>query len=193
MHPTHDPLSLLAERRSTPSLQLQPPGPDEAELRAMLRCAVRVPDHGKLAPWRVVAIQGQDVVRFGEWLADYHARTDASLPPSVRDKDRSRYAHAACVLVVVASITPGHKVPECEQRLSAGCVAFSLLLAAHATGFAAQWLTGWAAYDAAVHARLGLTGHEEIVGFIHVGRSRAESPERVRPDVEDKLTCWTPD
>lgn len=193
MHPIHSPLSLLAGRRSTPTLQLEPPGPTDAELQAMLGCALRVPDHGKLTPWRVIALRDRAVAQFGEWLADHHARTDASLPPSVRDKDRTRYAHAACVLVVVASITPGHKIPECEQRLSAGCVAFSLLLAAHATGFAAQWLTGWAAYDKAVHVKLGLTQHEEVVGFVHVGRSRVESPERARPDVADKVTYWTPD
>ena len=192
MHRKHSLLDLLAGRRSTPSLQLSGPGPTDAELDAMLREAVRVPDHGKLAPWRVIAIRDADVARFGEWTAAHHAAVDPTLPDAAREKDRLRYAHASCVLVVVASVTPGHKVPECEQLLSAGCVAFSLLLAAHGLGFAAQWLTGWAAYDAAVHDQLGLAPNENIVGFIHIGRSTVEPPERVRPDPAAKLTHWSP-
>ncbi|MBX3700040.1 MAG: nitroreductase [Dokdonella sp.] len=184
-------LDLLGRRRSTPVRLLGPPGPDPAQLRRLLNAALRVPDHGRLVPFRIIALHGPAQVRFAEEVAAIHARSEPALPATAFDKDRERYAAAPLILVVVACIDQAHaKVPAQEQLLSAGCVAHNLLLGAHALGYGAQWLTGWAAYDAAVATLLGLAAHERIVGFIHIGTAREEAPERPRPTPADVVSDW---
>ena len=183
-----DSLSVLRHRRSTPSRLLGPPGPDPAQLRALLECAVRVPDHGKLVPWRFVAIAGAAKAGLCEFLAARSRERDPGAAEAVVEKDRLRFSYAPLVLAVVARLTPGHKVPEQEQLLSGGALCFQLLLAADAMGFGAQWLTGWSAYDAAVGERLGLCAGERILGFIHVGTAREAAPERERPDALSLLS-----
>ncbi|HEY0859930.1 MAG TPA: nitroreductase [Pseudoxanthomonas sp.] len=187
-----DPLHILDTRRSVPSRQLGEPGPDHATLLRMLASAVRVPDHGKLVPFRFIRLQGAARHALGDLLAarTLHLQPDAAA--AVIEKDRARFAHAPVVITVVARLTPGHKVPEQEQLLTAGSVCFALLQAAQALGFGAQWLTGWMAYDDAVAATLGLSADERIVGFIHIGTPKMEAPERERPDPALLLTDWTP-
>jgi nitroreductase len=187
-----DSLSVLRHRRSTPSRLLGPPGPDREQLSALLECAVRVPDHGKLVPWRFIAIEGEAKDRLCDYLEVRSRERDPSAAPAVVEKDRLRFSYAPLVLAVVARLTPGHKVPEQEQLLSGGAVCFQLLLAADAMGFGAQWLTGWAAYDAAVAGRLGLAEHERILGFIHLGTAREAAPERERPDAMSLLSELAP-
>jgi nitroreductase len=186
-------LQALDARRSVPSKQLGEPGPDPATLKRMLASAVRVPDHGKLVPFRFIHIRGDARHTLGDRLA---ART-RSLDPDAADaavaKDRGRFSSAPDIITVVARLTPGHKVPEQEQLLTAGSVCFALLQAAQAFGFGAQWLTGWMAYDEHVSQLLGLTDDEKVVGFIHIGTARLEAPERERPDPAALLTEWTPD
>src|SRR4249919_2927741 len=138
-----DPLSALRHRRSTPSRLLGPPGPDAAQLRELLECTVRVPDHGKLAPWRFIAIAGEARTALGEFVAARGLERDPGAAPAVIEKDRARFSHAPLVLAVIARLLPGHKVPEQEQLLSGGALCFQLLLAADALGFGGQWLTGW--------------------------------------------------
>ena len=92
---------------------------------------------------------------------------------------------------MIGTIAHGHRIPEVEQRLSGGAVCFQLLLAAQALGFGAQWLTGWAAYHPAIHARLGLAAGEEILGFVHIGTATVETAERERPDASALLSDWT--
>jgi nitroreductase len=185
-------LRFLRERRSVPSRLLGEPGPDGAQLRAMLAEAVRVPDHGKLAPWRFLAIRGEARHALGEHLAARALEKDPAAPAAVVDKDRQRFSHAPLVLVVVGCPVPGHKVPVQEQLLSGGAVCFALLQAAQALGFGAQWLTGWAAYDAGVHRHLGLGDGEQVLGFIHVGTPAETAPERQRPDPDALLSEWSP-
>lgn len=187
-----DPLHVLDTRRSVPSKQLGEPGPDHATLLRMLASAVRVPDHGKLVPFRFIRLQGEARHALGDLLAarTLHLQPDAA--DAVVEKDRARFAHAPVIVTVVARLTPGHKVPEQEQLLTAGSVCFALLQAAQALGFGAQWLTGWMAYDAAVAATLGLSADERIAGFIHIGTPKMEAPERERPDPALLLTDWTP-
>lgn len=187
-----DPLHVLDKRRSVPSKQLGEPGPDHATLLRMLASAVRVPDHGKLVPFRFIRLQGEDRHALGDLLAarTLHLQPDAA--DAVVEKDRARFSHAPVIVTVVARLTPGHKVPEQEQLLTAGSVCFALLQAAQALGFGAQWLTGWMAYDAAVAATLGLSADERIAGFIHIGTPKMEAPERERPDPALLLTDWTP-
>ncbi len=183
-------LDALLSRHSTPSRNLGMPGPDEAQLRLLLRAAVQVPDHGRLTPWRFVRIAGETRARFGQRLAELASvRGDDAVKV---EKERARYLDAPLVIAVVARILSGHKIPEQEQLLSAGCACFNLLHAAHALGFGAQWLTGWPAYDPVVLARLGVGADEAVLGFIHVGSASAEAPERQRPDPRDLLTDWQP-
>jgi nitroreductase len=191
--PTANPAALqaLLQRLSVPSRLLGEPGPDEHQLHTLLTAAVRVPDHGKLTPWRFVAIRGEARRRLGDALAERQLQRDPAAPSAVVEKDRQRFDHAPLILAVVGVIEPGHKVPEQEQLLSAGSSCFSLLLAAQAMGFGAQWLTGWAAYDPVIAARLGLAGHERIVGFLHIGTPREPAPERPRPDPLSLLSDWT--
>ena len=187
-----DPLHVLDTRRSVPSKQLGEPGPDHATLLRMLASAVRVPDHGKLVPFRFIRLQGEARHALGDLLAarTLHLQPDAA--DAVVEKDRARFSHAPVIVIVVARLTPGHKVPEQEQLLTAGSVCFALLQAAQALGFGAQWLTGWMAYDDAVAATLGLSADERIAGFIHIGTPKMEAPERERPDPALLLTDWTP-
>jgi nitroreductase len=185
-------LSLLQQRHSVPSRQLGEPAPDEASLRALLEAAIRVPDHGKLVPFRLIRLQGEAKLRFGERLAALAIRNNPDLSDAKLEKERLRYTFAPLVMVVVACLHAESKVPEIEQKLCAGNVAYNLLLGAHALGYGAQWLTGWAAYDREVATMLRLAEHEHVVGFVHLGTAQIEVPDRDRPALADLLTTWTP-
>lgn len=181
---------LLDRRISTPSRLLGMPGPTDGQLHRMLQSALRVPDHGKLTPWRVLAIRGDARHALGELLVQRQLERDPQTSAAVLDKDRQRFSHAPLVLTVIAQLRHGDRIPEQEQLLSGGCVCFSLLLAADAEGFGAQWLTGWAAYDPVIARHLGLADDERVLGFIHIGTASERAPERTRPDVADKLAEW---
>ncbi|PZO09679.1 MAG: nitroreductase [Lysobacteraceae bacterium] len=185
-------LDFLRRRRSVPSRLLGEPGPTPQQVDALLAESVRVPDHGKLTPWRFLRIQGEARHALGELVAARGLERDPMSPAAAVEKDRRRFSHAPVVLTVVARLTPGHKVPEQEQLLSGGAVCFALLQGAQALGFGAQWLTGWPAYDAVVKARLGIGTDESVLGFIHIGTAGVEAPERLRPDARDLLTDWAP-
>lgn len=189
---TPDPLQFLDSRLSVPSKQLAEPGPDDATLLRMLQAAVRVPDHGKLVPFRLLRIQGQARHALGEALAARTLQLDPQAPTAAIEKDRARFSYAPLIVAVIARITPDHKVPEQEQLLSAGCVCFALLQSAQALGFGAQWLTGWAAYDEAIGQTLGLGKNEKVVGFVHIGTPKLDVPERERPDAAALLSDWRP-
>ncbi|SDQ95498.1 nitroreductase [Pseudoxanthomonas sp. CF125] len=189
---TPNPLQFLDSRLSVPSKQLTEPGPDDATLLRMLQAAVRVPDHGKLVPFRLLRIQGQARHALGEALAVRTLQRDPQAPEAAVEKDRARFSHAPLIVTVIARLTPGHKVPEQEQLLSAGCVCFALLQSAQALGFGAQWLTGWAAYDESIGQTLGLGENEKVVGFIHIGTPKLDVPERERPEVAALLSDWQP-
>lgn len=184
-------LKLLNDRRSTPSRQLGEPGPNPAELRALLEAAVRVPDHGKLVPWRFILIRGDARRRLGDLLAQTTLANNPDAAPAVVEKDRDRFSFAPLIVTVVARIEESHsKIPAQEQLLTAGCVAYNLLLGAQQLGYGAQWLTGWAAYDSTIHDALGVTANERVVGFIHIGTAREPAPERLRPDTDGLVSEW---
>lgn len=189
---TPNPLQFLDNRLSVPSKQLAEPGPDDATLLRMLQAAVRVPDHGKLVPFRLLRIQGQARHALGEALVARTLRRDPQAPAAAIEKERMRFSHAPLIVTVIARLLPNHKVPEQEQLLSAGCVCFALLQSAQGLGFGAQWLTGWAAYDEAIGQTLGLAENEKVVGFIHIGTPKLEVPERERPDAAALLSDWRP-
>lgn len=187
-----DPLSLLQQRHSVPSRQLGEPAPVAATWRALLEASIRVPDHGKLVPFRLLQMEGEAKLRFGERLAAIAIRNTPEMSESKRKKERLRYTFAPLLLVVIARIDPDSKLPEIEQKLSAGCVAHNILLGAYALGFGAQWLTGWAAYDPDAASLLGLAPNEGVIGFIHVGTPQIDVPDRDRPALADVLGHWAP-
>ncbi len=186
--PSADVLRFLARRRSLPVRHLGEPGPSDEELDRLLALAARVPDHGKLAPWRFVVIAGDARARVGETIARAFLvrQPDAQLPSI--EAERGRLLRAPVVVAVVSAPVLHPKVPEWEQVLSAGAVCHQLLLAANAMGFAAQWITEWYGYDRQVLAALGLGGGERLAGFVHVGTATADAEERGRPDVSTKVT-----
>ena len=184
-------LSLLKQRHSAPSRQLGEPAPDEATLRALLEAAIRVPDHGKLVPFRLIRLHGDAKLRFGEQLSAVAIRNNPDLSEAKQEKERLRYTFAPLVIVVVACLQADSKIPEIEQKLCAGNVAYNLLLGAYALGFGAQWLTGWAAYDREVATILKLSEHEHVIGFVHLGTPQIEVPDRDRPALTDVFSTWT--
>lgn len=179
-------LALLARRRSTKVAHFVEPGPSEAQLDALLRLAARVPDHGKLAPWRFVIIAGEARARAGAKLAEIVAHDGQS---EVQQQFAAGlFARAPVVVMVVSSAAPHAKIPEWEQVQSSSAACFALLLGAHAMGFAGCWLTEWPTYDARARAALGLAEHERIAGFVYLGAAREPAIERFRPDVATRIS-----
>ncbi len=183
-------LDLLNARRSIPARLLGEPGPNDEQLRKLIEAAIRAPDHGKLVPWRLLLIRGANRHGLSELLVATHQRKEPDLSPAALEKDRERFNFAPIVIAVIARVTFDHKIPEQEQLLSGGCVAYNLLLGAQALGFGAQWLTGWAAYDRDIAAALHLSNQERILGFVHIGTAREQAPERLRPALSEVLSEW---
>ena len=188
----HNVFECLDARRSIPSKQLAAPGPDDATLLRMLQAAVRVPDHGKRVPFRFVRIAGNARDALGDAIAARTLQRNPQAGDTEVEKDRKRFSHAPLVIAVVAKLGEDEKIPVSERFSSASCVCFALLQAAQASGFGAQWRTGWPAYDYDVLRLLGLHADEKIVGFIHVGTPVVEAPERDRPDAAALLSDWSP-
>jgi nitroreductase len=176
------PLDFLNSRLSVPSRQLGEPGPSAVQLEQLLAAAIRAPDHAKLMPTRLLLIRGEARAQLGDALAAIHRRLEPGAPEAAFDKDRERYTVAPLIVCVIARVDEHHpKVPAQEQVLSAGCVAYNLLLGAQALGYGAQWLTGWAAYDRDAAALLGLAADERVIGFVHIGTARKPAIEGPRP------------
>ena len=178
-----DTLDLLRGRRSVPPPRLAAPGPSREELDGLLTIAARVPDHGKLAPWRFLVVEGEARARVGETIAAAYRADCPDADPARLDLERGRLAQAPCVVCVVSRARPHVKIPEWEQVLSAGAVCMNLVVAANAAGFATSWLTEWYAYDRRVLDALGLEPWERIAGFVHIGRAREAPSDRPRPDL----------
>nr|WP_162783427.1 nitroreductase [Devosia naphthalenivorans] len=180
----------LLTRRSVGIAFLGEPGPTPDELEQILRIGTRVPDHGKITPWRLVIIEGEDRAKAGEKLARIMEQANPKLDASSLGAERKRFLPAPLTIGVISSPQPHPKVPQLEQLLSAGNVAFNLLHAAHALGFAASWVTRWYAFDAEAAAMLGARKDEQFVGFIHIGTPTATIEDRPRPDLESIVTRW---
>lgn len=180
----------LLSRRSIPAIRLIAPGPSAEELSILLTAAARVPDHGKLAPWRFIIIEGAARQRLVDCLMDIWRSANPGASAAATEVERGKRSGAPTVIAVVSQGAPHPKIPEWEQKLSAGAVCMNLLHAATALGYAGQWLTGWPAYDEAAMKLLGVEDGERVAGFVHVG-SPAEAPvERDRPDIEALTTRW---
>jgi nitroreductase len=181
----------LKTRRTIPAAQMGEPGPDAQTLREVLAIAARVPDHGKLAPWRFIVFDGErrheamaGLIRIAEAAADEKERR-------VRAEKARFFADGAVIVGVISAPVVDHpKIPLWEQQLSAGAVCLNLLHAAQAHGFAAQWLTGWFAYDEDAQRWLGVKEGERVAGFIHIGTPKMPPTERDRPDLDAITTRW---
>ncbi|WP_262031102.1 nitroreductase [Microvirga sp. Mcv34] len=184
----NDSISRLLQRRSVPPRWLGEPGPTEQDIETLLKVASRVPDHGKLVPWRFILIQGEARGRLGEVLATAYQADYPSAGPEQVAAERERFSNAPLVVAVVSRVVPHAKIPDWEQVLSAGAVCMNLLVGASALGYGASWLTGWAAFDRRVLDALGLKPHERIAGFVHIGTAKETPTDRDRPDLADIVT-----
>jgi len=181
-------LDFLLSRRSRPAKTLTGPAPDRDALTEILTAAARTPDHGKLEPWRFIVLEGAALTRLAD-LAKARGEALGKDPVDI-GKAVSQYADSPLAVVVVESPVISDKIPAIEQTYSAGAVALSLLNAALAAGWGANWLTGWAVSDPVfVIDGLGLSPHERVVGAIHIGTETAAPPDRPRPDLE-RIVTW---
>ena len=183
----HAVMSHLAARLSYPAKAMTGPVPDDAALEAILSVALRVPDHGKLEPWRLVVIGPEAMKRLAD-LAEARARELGGEAEKI-EKGRGQFDRGRLAVAVISSPKPSEKVPELEQLLSAGALCMNILHAATASGWAANWLTGWVSHDATFAARaFGCTGAERIAGIVHIGTAGAPMPDRPRPDLSRVVT-----
>ena len=185
-------IDYLKTRRSIGIGFLNEPGPSPEELEAILTIGVRVPDHGKFAPWRLVIISGDDRAKAGEMLAEIARTNRPGLDEAGLDIERRQFLPAPLTIGVIFSPKPNPKAPEIEQLLSAGAVCLNLCHAAFAHGYAASWVTRWFAFDPAAEAMLGARGGERFVGFVHIGTPTTALEDRDRPRLEDIVSRWHP-
>jgi nitroreductase len=167
---------------------MQGPGPNPDQLQLILRAAARVPDHGKLFPWRFILFEGDARRRAGEVFAGKIQGDDLAAVEDRKALERGRFMRAPIVVSVVSRVREAHPIPEWEQILSAGAVCQNMLIAAHALGFVANWITEWVAYNPAVKEALGLKVNERVAGFVYIGTPAQPLEERVRPELEGLIT-----
>lgn len=182
-------VAFLARRRSASAMTLAAPGPDDAQLAELLRLAARVPDHGKLSPWRFVILRGAAKDTFAERIA---VLADSQANPAKANAALRKLTRPPVAVAVISRYIPG-EIPEWEQRLSAAAVCQQMLLAAAALGWGANWITDWYAYDPRGRAILGLADGEQVAGFLYLGTATEAPQERARPDVAAITSQWTPE
>jgi len=183
-----DALELLKTRRSVKPMELTGPPPAASEIETLLKIASRVPDHGKLAPWRFIVFEGNARTSAGAAIVAAYSADHPDATSEQIEFERKRLARAPLVIAVVSRAGPHVKIPEWEQHLSAGASAMSLVFAAHAIGYAASWITEWYAYDRRVLDALGVAPHERIAGFVHIGRPAKPPEDRDRPKLDAIVT-----
>jgi nitroreductase len=176
-------LEFLKTRTSPAVRDLVAPAPTQAQLEDMLTIAARVPDHGKMVPWRFIVLPKETRSSLVDQLVANFRAGNPSASDGEADKQRARFGDSPLIVTVVSRIAPNPKVPDVEQLLSAGAACMNLLNAAHALGFGANWLTGWAAFDKSSKELFGLAENEQIIGFIHIGTVKGEIFQRPRPDL----------
>ena len=181
-------LDFLKSRRSRPAKLFSLPVPDRDALAEILTAALRVPDHGKLEPWRLIVVQGAAFARLAD-LAEARA-VELQGDAEMIAKGRGQYDLGKLAVVVIASPKPAPKIPDVEQLMSAAALCFGIVNVAEAAGWGASWLTGWPAHDADCAARaFGCTEGETVAGIVHIGTPPADAPDRPRPDL-DRLVAW---
>ncbi|WP_108816268.1 nitroreductase family protein [Loktanella sp. Alg231-35] len=188
--PTPNPAALefLLTRRSRPAKTLTTPIPDRGAVEKLLTAAARTPDHGKLEPWRFIVLEKPALLRLADLVNT--RGTALALDPEQITKAHAQFSNADLAVAVISAPKPSPKVPQIEQVYSAGAVCLSLVNAALATGWGANWLSGWASHDRAfIQEGLGLSADETVAGLIHIGTETSAPPERPRPDLA-AITTW---
>jgi nitroreductase len=185
------PLALLETRRSAKPRELIGPGPTTAEMERILTIAARIPDHGKLHPWRFVTVAEGQRDAFEAVLRDALAEENPGATEAHFEKERDFAHYAGQLVVLVSAPVEDHKIPVWEQQLSCGAAGMNMLLGAHALGYVAGWVTGWRAYSEHVRRSLCQPG-ERIAGFIFIGQPSRELEERERPALETIVRSWQP-
>jgi nitroreductase len=191
--PAHSPkaLAYLTRRRSYPAKFFTAPFPDRAALETILTAALRVPDHGKLEPWRLIVLGPQEMAHLAD-LAAARAH-DIGADAEKTAKARGQYDLGRCAVVVISAPLAQAKVPPAEQVLSAGALCMNILHAATASGWGANWLTGWPAHDASFTARaFACTATESVAGIIHIGTPGPAAPDRPRPSLDARVSWGLP-
>ena len=185
-----DLIDFLLSRRSVLADTMDGPGPSDDELRRIIGAGIRVPDHGRLMPWRFIVIRGEAREKLGAVIGESFRRDNPDAHEKRVLREQQRFVRAPVVVAVVSAVQKGHKIPEWEQILSSGAACQTILIAALSMGYAAQWLTEWYAYDSQVGEALGLGDDDRVAGFLYIGN--AESPnERVRPCYRDVVWEWS--
>lgn len=186
-----DMIDFLLTRRSIHIRTMQGPGPNDADLRKILEAGMRVPDHGRLTPWRFVVIRGDARKTLGDKIAKlYKAKNPDAIDEQV-EIERERLLRAPIVVAVVSKVVQGHKIPVWEQTLSSGAACQNILIAALSMGHAAMWVTEWYSYNADFKAALGLAADDQIAGFVYLGTEGGPVEERARPSYDDIVSEWT--
>jgi len=175
-------IDFLLARKSAPIDMMHGPGPADDEIDLMIRIASRVPDHGRLAPWRFILYRGDVRREIGDKLAALAVKLEGDLPEARLEKERTRFSRAPLVIGVVSITRDNPKIPQWEMFLSGGAAAMNLSLAAQALGYGSNWITNWYSDSDEGRAILGLKANERVVGFVHIGKVDGDLPERPRPD-----------
>ena len=176
-------IDFMLSRLSAPIPELREPAPSDAEIETMIRVASRVPDHGRLEPWRFIVYRGDARVRIGEALAELADKREGPLTEGRRNQELTRFSRAPLVIGVVSSPKENPKIPQWEMFLSGGMAAMNLMIAANALGYGTNMITNWYSDTEEGRRILGLAPHERVIGFVHIGSYSGTSPERPRPDV----------
>jgi nitroreductase len=183
-------VDLLQSRRSGSAKAMRGPGPSADQIRTLITCASRVPDHGKLTPWRFVIFEGEARAEFGEVLVRALKTTEPDAGEERIKQEQGRFVRAPVVIAVISRIREGIPIPEWEQTLSAGAACQTLCIAAHAMGFVANWITEWCAYHPVVREALGMKSGERVAGYIYLGHPTVELADRPRPEIDAIATRW---
>lgn len=183
-------LDLLLQRRSVSPKDMQGEGPNAEQINSILRAAHRVPDHGKLGPWRFVVFSGEARRAFGRRLGDIYQADHPEVTVDLKTTQEQLFLRAPVIIAVISTAGPHVKIPEWEQVLSAGAACQNILVASHALGFKACWLTEWYSYHPEVKNLLGLAPEHNIAGFIYIGNYPGTPEDRVRPPLEERVSFW---
>jgi len=185
-------IDLLLSRRSVVAGSMTQDGPNKDEVETILAAGHRVPDHGKLGPWRFILFEGDARAAFGLVLQEAFAKANLEADTERASLETLRFVRVPTVIAVISRVVDHIKIPDWEQQLAAGAVCQNMLVAATALGYASQWLTEWYAYDETVAAALKLGEGERVAGFIYLGGKEAQPSERVRPDLNERISRWSP-
>ena len=184
-------LEFLSHRRSVSINKLEEPGPNKKQIHQILTIAARVPDHGKLCPWRFIVLEGESRKDAGKLLAEAWLAENPDAAPAKLDFEAERFQKAPIVIAVVSHIREA-KYPAWEQILSAGAACFNLCLAANALGYGTNWVTGWYSYSEAFGKAMGLGENEQFAGFLNIGSYEEQPVDRERPVLSEIVTYWEP-